>query len=163
MGLLHLNGVEKGQRRVFPNPGLGYRRKPCGVAKTTHKPKTSFAEGAAVTEGLAKPASPGCAWGSQGRLHRGQAAHVPRRSHTELPRDPARSLVGVHPERTENRDSNQCVRARAHGRRVCITYSAQTVETVPPAIRRRSARASTTGSASAAGRSADPGHSAHGR
>lgn len=46
---------------------------------------------------------------------------------------------------------------------VCITYSAQTVETVPPAIRRRSARASTTGSASAAGRSADPGHSADGR
>ena len=120
MGLLRLNGSENEWRKVFPDPGLGYWRKPCGMAKTTRKAKTPFGEGAAVTEGLAKLASPECAWGSQGRLHREQAAHIPRRSHTELPCEPARSLVGVHPERTENRDSNQCVRTCARGRRVSI-------------------------------------------
>lgn len=51
MGLLHLNGGEEEWGRVFPDPGLGYRRKPCCVAKTTRKPKMPFGEGAAVTEG----------------------------------------------------------------------------------------------------------------
>jgi len=106
---------EPGSWDYFTDPGLGYQRKPCSVANTTHKAKTPFGEGAALTEGLAKLVSPECAWGSQGRLHRGQAAHIPRRSHTELPREPARSLVGVHPKRTESKDSNQCVWTCAHG------------------------------------------------
>ena len=134
MGLLRLNGGEKEWRRVFPDPGLGYRRKPCSVAKTTCKPKMPFGEGAAVTERLAKLSSPECAWGSQGRLHRGQTAHVPRRAHTELPREPARSLVGVHPERTEN--GLKPARADLHPwpQDVCVISSTQTVETVPTAI-----------------------------
>lgn len=79
MGLLRLNGGEKEWRRVFPDLGLGYRRKPFGVAKTTRKLKMPFGEGAAVTERLAKLSSPECVWGKSGQAPQGTGCSRPQK------------------------------------------------------------------------------------
>lgn len=82
MGLVHLNDGERAWGRVFREKELSYHGKRYSVAKP-HINQRSHSEVGAVTERLAKPGSPEYMWGSQGGLHKGEAAYVLKRLHTE--------------------------------------------------------------------------------